>query len=142
MRILIAVDSSPFANDLLDELARRRWPAQTELCLLTIVEPAGGPEPDREYFHQVKIILQDRVNRLIERLPGQLKITGELIVGGAAPSILKEATRWKADLLIIGSHGDTGARRESIGSVAAAIVNDAPCSLEVVKLHTKKAQTA
>lgn len=46
---------------------------------------------------------------------------------------MDEAERWPADLIVIGTHGYTGIKRWLLGSVAQAVVNRAPCSVEVVR---------
>jgi nucleotide-binding universal stress UspA family protein len=47
--------------------------------------------------------------------------------------IVDEATEWRADLIVVGSHGHTGLTRLLLGSVAQAVVAHAPCSVEVAR---------
>jgi nucleotide-binding universal stress UspA family protein len=140
MRILIALDSSPFADGLIEEISSRKWAEGTEFRLVSAVEATGSWDVDQEYISQVREILNNRVKTLTSKLAGQPKITGELLEGPSAAAILTEARNWKATLIMIGSHGDTGVRRDSLGSVAAAVVNESPCSVEVLKLSDKRLQ--
>lgn len=140
MRILVAVDCSSFANEVIDEIAARRWSDDSEIRLVSVVEPTGSWDMDQGLLHQARTILGERLHLLKLKLPEHLNIESDLLEGKSAPMILEEAKVWRADLIILGSHGDTGVRREQIGSVAAAIVNQAPCSVEVVKLHRKSLQ--
>jgi nucleotide-binding universal stress UspA family protein len=55
--------------------------------------------------------------------------------GDARSAILDEADSWGADLIVVGSHGRTGLKRLVLGSVAAAVVAHAHCSVEVVRRH-------
>lgn len=140
MRILIAIDSSPFANEVIEEIATRTWTGDTEFRVVTVVEPTGTWDADQQYSHQAKTILEERVKTLKQRLPEHKLLKGEVLEGRSSSMILEEATNWRADLIILGSHGDTGARKDSLGSVAAAVVNKSPCTVEVVKLHRKSLQ--
>jgi nucleotide-binding universal stress UspA family protein len=47
--------------------------------------------------------------------------------------IVEEARDWGADLIVLGSHGYGRVRRVVLGSVAAAVVAIAPCSVLVVR---------
>jgi nucleotide-binding universal stress UspA family protein len=79
-----------------------------------------------------------RIKSLKQHLPITISCVGEVVDGNAASPILSTARDWCAELIMIGSYGDTGARRSGIGSVAAAIVNEAPCSVEVIKLKNER----
>ena len=145
MKILVAIDSSPNADGVLDALARRGWIAGTELRIVTVIETTGHWDTDNQHLTQSLLILNERAERLVVRTGNRLKIVSEVLEGDAATQIVRTATDWKADLIVIGSHGDTGVRKTGIGSVAAAIVNEAPCSVEVVKLkknHYRKSEPA
>jgi nucleotide-binding universal stress UspA family protein len=43
-----------------------------------------------------------------------------------------EAAEWPADVVVVGSHGRTGAARALLGSVAEAVVRDSHCSVLVI----------
>lgn len=135
MKILVAIDSSHFADGILGEIAKRTWDIGTEIRLLTSTETTGHWDADDQYLNQCRVILTERTKRLSTKLRKGVKVVGEVIEGGASSTINRLAKEWGADLIIIGSHGDTGIRKAGIGSVAAAVVNDAPCSVEVVKLR-------
>jgi len=139
MKIVVAVDSSYYADEVLAEVAGRSWAEGTEFNVLTAIEPSHNWELEQEFLHQGRIILDQRVNSLKKRLP-QFKIVGQVLEGRAASVIIRTAQELNAHLIIIGSHGDTGTRMAGIGSVAAAVVNEAPCSVEVVKLVKACAQ--
>ena len=54
-------------------------------------------------------------------------------VGDAAAEIVKTATDWPADLIVIGSHGRGRIERALLGSVADAVLRDARCPVLVVR---------
>jgi nucleotide-binding universal stress UspA family protein len=54
-------------------------------------------------------------------------------VGPAADTIVREATERKSDLLVLGTHGESGFFAAVLGSVARVVVRKAPCPVMVVK---------
>jgi len=134
MKILVAMDSSLYADEILKQLAARPWPSHTHFNIVTVVEPAKSWEIEQTYLHQCRLILGQRLDSLRSKMP-DVEITGQVHEGSAANVIVRCADEFGADLLVLGSHGDTGKRKPMIGSVAAAVVNDANCSVEIIKLH-------
>lgn len=55
-------------------------------------------------------------------------------VGPPDGTILDEAVRRSADLVVVGTHGRSGMGRLTLGSVAESVVRHAPCSVLVVRL--------
>jgi nucleotide-binding universal stress UspA family protein len=54
--------------------------------------------------------------------------------GPAGPLIVKLTADLPAALVVVGTHGRTGLRRLVLGSVAEAVVRNAPASVLVVRL--------
>ena len=52
--------------------------------------------------------------------------------GRPVETLLREATTWQADLLVVGSHGRGWAERVLVGSVTERLLNHLPTSLVVV----------
>ncbi len=65
------------------------------------------------------------------------RATGECRVddGPAASAIVRAARELPAELVVVGTRGRTGLARLALGSVAEAVLTDAPCSVLVVRLH-------
>lgn len=137
MKVLVAVDSSNYADEILEQLVARTWPSGSVFEIISIVEPSPNWQVGQELMQQCKIILDGRVDYLKKRLP-QTDIVGQVLEGEAAKVIIATALEWPADLLVIGSHGDTGKRMAKLGSVAADVVNGAKCSVEVIKVRQTK----
>ena len=53
--------------------------------------------------------------------------------GYAADEIVKAATRFRADLIVMGSRGLTGMKRMFLGSVSNRVTRHAHCSVLVVR---------
>ncbi len=78
-------------------------------------------------FSQIEKQLQDYQ----KTLPCRSEI--EIVTGDPAEEIIRLANIYKVDLVLIGSRGLTGVQRIVAGSVSSQIVEDAPCSVMVVK---------
>ncbi len=52
--------------------------------------------------------------------------------GGPAHRLVEAAVNWDADLIVLGTHGQTGLKRLLFGSVARAVLYHAPCSVLIV----------
>jgi nucleotide-binding universal stress UspA family protein len=140
-RLLVAVDSSKYSFEVLDAVAVRGWEPGAQIRILSVVKPSADSESTQQYVRQCEFILDDRVQRLAKSLP-ECNVSGECAEGDPATTIVETAERWCADLLIIGSHGDTGPRPKGVGSVAAAVVNQAPCSIAIVKVKVQSSKSA
>jgi nucleotide-binding universal stress UspA family protein len=59
----------------------------------------------------------------------------EIVAGDPAEEIIRLANIYSVELIVIGSRGLTGLDRIVRGSVSSQVVEDAPCSILVVKTH-------
>ena len=145
MRILLAVDGSMFSKLAVAEVGSRPWPAETEIKIVTAFQVPITPSPEvwtisDEYYPvleqvargQAQSIVNAAVAKLRDVLPQSVSLTGETLNGPPREVILDQAERWKADLIVMGSHGYGAWKRLLLGSVSQAVVSHAPCSVEVV----------
>jgi nucleotide-binding universal stress UspA family protein len=146
MKILLAVDGSQCSDLAVSEVARRPWPDASELKLITIIEPLILPvsEPmalPGDYFEQAEQVAQEQAAAVIEKAisaireahPEWTAITSEILRGNPKQVIVDEAEKWKADLIVVGSHGYKGFTRFWLGSVSQAVASHAHCSVEIVR---------
>lgn len=133
MKVLVAIDSSSDATAIIEYLLKIEWSEQTHLQLFTVVEKTSSWDSQQQFINLGKQILEERVLFLQKHLANCL-VSGELAEGDAAEQIIRLARLWHADLIVIGSHGDTGYRKPGLGSVASRISDSAPCNVEIVKI--------
>ncbi len=57
----------------------------------------------------------------------------ETITGPAADPIIRQAKKWDADLIVLGTHGRRGVRRLLMGSDAEQIVRNSPVPVMLVR---------
>lgn len=76
--------------------------------------------------------LDQRLRMLREAAPG-LRVEGRVVEGAAADQILRAAQDENCDIIVMGTHGRTGAERSAMGSVSEEIVRRAACPVLTVK---------
>jgi nucleotide-binding universal stress UspA family protein len=154
MKVLVASDGSDWSTTAVRFVASRPWPQGTEVKVLAIPEPFF-PIGEFPYFASEEI---ERVNTTALKQAKTFADAGVEILSKAkiiattetpfpqdAPArmILKEAERWGANLIVLGSHGRRGFDRLTLGSVSEHVAFHAHCSVEVVrgqKNQTKKSR--
>jgi nucleotide-binding universal stress UspA family protein len=148
MKIILAVDGSPCSDKAVEEVARRPWPAGSEIKVLTAFELPLPPTPEAwaippNYFEELdraasehaRSVVQRAVTSLQSSIGSAANIRGEAVPGPPRTVILDEAEGWGADLIVVGSHGYRAWERFLLGSVSQSIVSHAKCSVEVVRCH-------
>src|SRR5215813_5991271 len=146
MKILLAVDGSAYSDAAVEEIGKRPWPTASEVKVLSTFELPLPPTPEAwaippDYFEELdrsarehaKAIVEKALETLKPRLDSSIVLTGEYLPGPAKAVILDEAEDWKADLIVVGSHGYRAWERFLLGSVSQAVVSHAKCSVEVVR---------
>ena len=142
VRIIIGLDGSPGAKAAADEVIRRNWPAGSKVMLLTSMDPLpmlqmAALKSVRESKNELayaQAIQQTLQLPIEEELRAAGLIVSSLVKEGDPKRILiEEAERWGADCIFVGSRGMGRLKRFLLGSVSAAVVARAHCSVEVVR---------
>ena len=148
MRVLLAIDGSPYADAAVRAVVDRFNPASTEVRVLHAVEWMKEMPLCLQYgqgeaaAHDV-VASRDqsfkRAKLLVEDVAAQLEFSGFSTTvatpdADARHAIVDAARDWPADLIVMGSHGRRGFDRMVLGSVAESVVRHSPCSVEIVRL--------
>jgi len=141
MKLLLAVDGSPFSTPPVRAAVGRPWPPDSVFRVLTVVEFPFPVAPEfavpvdlaktRQGLRTQAEATVRSVREMVER--SGLRVETRVREGNAGREIVEEAREWGADLVLMGSHGRTGLKRVLTGSVAQHVVSHAPCSVEVVR---------
>jgi nucleotide-binding universal stress UspA family protein len=151
MKVLLAIDDSEYSAEAIKEVAKRPWPPNSTVRVLSVVEPVTPPASELWYdaggnLERVQQQMTKRATNVTQKTSQSLKGTGLKIEtavreGDARSAIVDEARKWSADLIVLGSHGYTGIKRLLLGSVASSVVSHAPCSVEIMRRkQTKKSR--
>jgi len=149
MRVLLAIDGSKSSAAAVRAVARQINTARTAVRILHVVEPitayiSAAMIP--HYVPHVEKIEQDRRRQakdLVERTSHLLRRAGfrtsEAVEAGDPKTvIIDHAKKWRADLIVLGSHGWRGLGRFLMGSVSEAVARHAACSVEVVRTSPRQ----
>lgn len=147
MKILIGTDGSEFSKAALKEYCKLFGNSENnEIKIVSVFEnsPVIAAEPfaiSGEYYQELIDAERNQAQRftseastfLRKKLNGAKPKVSELVLNGVpAQQIVEEAKEWKADLIIMGSHG-RGFWGRMLGSVSDGVVHHAPCSVLVVR---------
>jgi nucleotide-binding universal stress UspA family protein len=135
-QILVPLDGSPLAEEVLGPATDLAQLWGSELTLLRVVHPVvfygdellGWPAPyDKELTAQLRSQAEDYVRDIAERLRRDgLRASGVAFVGwGAADAILKTARPEQVAAIAIATHGRGGVQRLALGSVADKLIRAA-----------------
>jgi len=143
MRILVAIDDSAFSEAVVQAVITQAPPKGSEVRVLHVIEPLpaiyGGAEwgyvmdwqaVTREQRKQAEGLMARAAQTL--RAAG-FQITTAIEEGIPKAVILDAASKWPADLIMLGSHGRRALDRFLLGSVSEAVARHAPCSVQIVR---------
>ena len=132
-RVLLTTDLSRLSARVHEEgvgLVRQLFPGEAPALRSLFVEEYAGAPPG-----EIERLLADSRLRLAEFLresPVGMAVEARVRLGHAAREIASETVDWFPDLLVLGTHGRTGASRALLGSVAEAALRNALCSVLVI----------
>ena len=144
-RIIIGVDGSPAAEAAVLEVGRRVWPEGTHVHLVAAYDqpsPAGIAAILPKAAEMIEAQQHDQAGRadaMIQWATYQLRSIGLVVSisiqkGDAKRILMKEASKWNADVIFVGTREFKNAlERFRLGSVSSAVVNNAACSVEIVR---------
>ncbi len=109
-----------------------------ELPTFPIAVPWAGVDFDDEIQKQAQAQARKAVKTAERKLRvgkegAKLKVSTKVVGGSPKQAILDEAEAFKADLIVLGSHGGGRIERFLLGSVSLAVVTHAKCSVEIVR---------
>lgn len=140
MKILFAADGSKYTKKALAFLVTHESLAgpEDELVVLNVQTPipgrvktmVGSATVNAYHEDEAKKVLTP-IERLLKRHKLQFRVTW--VVGSPAAEVLRAATREKAHMIVMGTHGQGLLSRALIGSVAQRVVADCDIPVLLVK---------
>ncbi len=136
MKILVALDGSDCSRSVIDHCLGSVFDEDTQLKLISVVdffEPLPALEGIKEAeIESARKHLVKEAGRLMERFPS-LNVSYRVLDGYIKSKIMEEARDWRADLIMLGSHGRRGIEKLLLGSISLAILNHAAIPVRVVR---------
>ena len=141
-RILVPVDGSPTSNKGMQEAIRLAKRSRARLRLLHVVEQTvafSAPEVAIDLGPILDSLRAAGRRRLagIERRVRRsgVKLETALVENfgmRVADAVIAQAKRWRADLIVMGTHGRRGLQRALVGSDAELVVRYSPVPVLLV----------
>lgn len=148
-RILVPVDGSPTANAGLREAIALARAQDAELQLVHVVDQHSLVMMGGEAIVHMDEMMAGltRAGQAVLRKAKALAdrsgvkastVLLETLTGPAADPIVKQAKKWRADVMVVGTHGRRGIRRLVMGSDAEQIVRSSAVPVLLVRAQRAK----
>jgi nucleotide-binding universal stress UspA family protein len=152
MKILLATDGSALCNAVVKEFASRALNPGTKVHIISVYDsspymsssdPLMGPliplnKAIIDYAQRFAIRAVQSAETIIRKKKPRLSVSIAAIQGSPKQVILATARKFRADLIIIGSHGHGRISGFLLGSVSQAVALHATCSVEIVRIRKEK----
>ncbi|HEY0426921.1 MAG TPA: universal stress protein [Pyrinomonadaceae bacterium] len=143
MRILLSTDGSDFSRAAVEKCCGIIVaPEKTFVKIVSVfevIEPLDisiSPEFSQELESSANKKALEHAEaaaaQIREHFP-EIDLEMQASTGAPDQTLIETAKEWKADLIVIGSHGRGFWGRMLLGSITDSLVHDAPCSVLVVK---------
>lgn len=142
MKLVLAIDDSKCSEAAINVLIQSVRAADTKVCILHAVEPMWLVlDYETGELGQIQAAREESMMRgknLLEKVEPMVagagfSVTTALEEGDPRFVIVDYASQWKADLILLGSHGRRGLGRLLLGSVAEHVARHAHCSVMIVR---------
>jgi len=141
-RVLVATRGRPWSDRALELAIRMAKAYHLELVIVSILTPPYVPERGATWGIATAHEVEEGVKLLVQRVlreasalaeANALQYICEIRQGRPAEEIIKAAEQHQCDLILIGSRGQSGVRRVSMGETGNEVVLKAPVPVIVVK---------
>ena len=142
-RIVVGTDGSETAAEAVRQAVDLAKLAGAQLSIVSAFAPVSkrrveGEKEGAPADVQYEIGPREDVNLILDGAAAQARKEGVEVQthpteGDPAEAILNVAEETKADLIVVGNKGMTGARRFLLGSVPNNVSHHAPCSVIIVR---------
>ena len=136
-RVLVAVDLSYAAEPAIREGERFVQLTDGQMRAIHVIEslsfaPEAAQFVEQQQFHHDSLVALEQDVWPLLGSPGAERTVRS---GDATTALADEAAEWRADLLVVGSHGKGWVERTLLGTVTERLLNRLPVSLLVVPVR-------
>ena len=156
MKVLVPIDGSAASLATVQEVAHCALPPGSTIELLYAIHSRLPIIPDFPPWavtiaatHAESIRIQMRhapevlaaAKEYLEGHQSNATVVTKTVEGVPKREIVREAVAWGADRIVLGSHGRGHGERIVLGSTAAAVAAEAPCTVQIVRPRKSAAET-
>jgi nucleotide-binding universal stress UspA family protein len=141
MRVLLAIDGSDDARTATTWLRELPLPAGATIRVLTVVSlPPSALDiaPVREFHQWLRDGARHEAGAARATLAGRGPVEDRVVEGEPREMIVREASEWPADLVVMGARGLGAVGRFVLGSVSTAVLHGAPGAVAVVRGEARR----
>jgi nucleotide-binding universal stress UspA family protein len=147
-RILVPIDGSHTSNVGLEEAIKMAMDQDATLCLLHVVDElsvtqnlGGARHAPASYVDEFLNALREGGEKVLAKAEATVRTHGiktdtvlvETVGHRVAEVIIRQAKRWRADLIVLGTHGRRGLTRLVMGSDAEGVVRSTTVPVLLVR---------
>jgi nucleotide-binding universal stress UspA family protein len=148
-KILVPVDGSPTSSRGLQEAIKLARLTGARLRLIHIVDEIGlatGLGAETMMTGDMMQLLREGGERLLAKAKARVEkalvpvdtVLGDSLAGRVCDQVIDQARAWRADLIVLGTHGRRGVGRMLLGSDAEMIVRLATVPVLLVRAKETK----
>lgn len=142
-KIVVGIDLSAATDKVIQTAARLAQSQSSQIWLVHV----AGPNPDFVGYEAGPQVVRDQIaaglrdeHRHLQDIADTVgsegvTVTPLLVRGPTVESILNEAAKLQADVIVIGSHGHGLLYRALVGSVAQGILRGSSCPVLIVPVR-------
>jgi nucleotide-binding universal stress UspA family protein len=135
MKILVPLDGSQAAEAAIPIALRLAGEPKSSLVLLGVANARFSEEPEPAEpgiapVQDARSYLEAAKSHLVPGIDGAI---ATVWTGPAAAAIVKAAQRYGVDMIVMTTHGRSGRERDMFGSVADAVLRQAPMPVLVLR---------
>jgi len=146
VKVLIAVDDSPYSEAVVKNAVTRSWPDETQFLIVTVLEPIAlecsnqkefralieeGTEKRRQTAKALVETVSEKLKKQISAKSGQVEVS--VIEGSPKKEIVDSAIEFGADKILIGAQGHGTSAHNMLGEVSRVVAATAHCSVEIIR---------
>lgn len=142
-RMLVPLDGSQLAETVCTYATELAGRLDIDVVLLHVSSPTvqGLVSMELAYIEHMAELAKHQVKETQKKTDGEqkskpVKVTGELVVGYAADEILRYAEENAIDLIVLASHGRSGLKRWTVGSVAGKVMSSSKIPVWLIQAGT------
>jgi nucleotide-binding universal stress UspA family protein len=132
MKVLLPIDSPADAQLVIGFVCKYQWPKNTEFKVLHILGTSQTDDAAQTAEAEAFSLLCQMTAKVEQELP-LAKVVSEVKSGSPILEILSEATKWEAEMIVMGYRSRDNVNPYAMGSVSNGVAVQAPCSVAIIR---------
>jgi nucleotide-binding universal stress UspA family protein len=136
MKILLPVCGSDDGKLIVDFVSNYHWPPNASFKVIHVLGSSATEEEYAQAEREATVVVGGVTERLNAIVPASAACW-EILSGAAVYEIVETASKWHADMIVMGARTRVDIESFLAGSVSKGVVMQAPCSVVVIRPPSK-----